>query len=100
MDREFETICIEFNNKAQKLFFSLFQKFNDSAGHFDRRKDENVFKLQQNKYLYTLKEQLEAIVKELLYKNRSLKNISRLNKTLTDEISAYLNAFRQKSGSV
>lgn len=100
MDKELEKISVDFNNKAQKLLFQLFDKFRSSARRIDRQKDENVFQQMQGKYLYTMKQQLELIAKELIYKNTSLKNTEHLNKVLTDEINLYLNEFRQKSRSL
>ena len=100
MEKEFEQVTIDFTNKAQKLFLSMFEKFRDSTKQLNRLQDENVFQQQQGKYVYTLKEQLEALARELLYKNKSLKNINHCNKILTDEINNYLNEFRKKSRSI
>lgn len=97
---EFAQEIVDFENKAKKIFFSLYEKFAESAKQLDREKDDNVFQLQQGKYLNTLKTQLENLAQELLNKNSSLKNINLLNKKLRDEINAYLNEFRQKSRSL
>ena len=97
---EFALEIVDFDNKAKKIFFSLYEKFTESAKQLDREKDDNVFQLQQSKYLNTLKTQLENLAQELLNKNSSLKNINLLNKKLRDEINAYLNEFRQKSRSL
>ena len=94
---EFPQEIVEFDNKAKKIFFSLYENFAQSAKQLDRRKDDNVFQQQQNKYLNTLKTHLENLAQELLNKKSSLKNINLLNKTLRDEINIYLNEFRQKS---
>ena len=97
---EFAQEIVDFNNKAKKIFFSLYEKFAESAKQLDRKKDDNVFQQQQNKYLNTLKTQLENLAQDLLNKNSSLKNINLLNKKLRDEINIYLNEFRQKSRSL
>ena len=94
---EFAQEIVDFDNKAKKIFFSLYEKFAESAKQLDRKKDDNVFQQQQSKYLNTLKTHLENLAQELLNKKSSLKNINLLNKTLRDEINIYLNEFRQKS---
>ena len=94
---EFAQEIVDFDNKAKKIFFSLYEKFAESAKQLDRKKDDNVFQQQQGKYLNTLKTQLENLAQDLLNKYSSLKNINLLNKKLRDEINIYLNEFRQKS---
>ena len=97
---EFPQEIVDFDNKAKKIFFSLYENFAESAKQLDRRKDDNGFQQQQSKYLNTLKTQLENLAQESLNKNNSLKNINLLNKKLRDEINAYLNEFMQKSRSL
>ena len=97
---EFAQEIVDFDNKAKKIFFSLYEKFAESAKQLDRKKDDNVFQQQQSKYLNTLKTQLENLAQDLLNKYSSLRNINLLNKKLRDEINAHLNEFRQKSRSL
>jgi len=100
MNKGFDQVEFDFNTKAIKIFFSLFDRFKDSTSRLDRKKDENVFQQQLGKYQYSLKEQLEMIAKELFEKNKTIINISQFNKILSDRISYYLNEFRLKSSSV
>ena len=97
---EFAREIVDFDNKAKKIFFSLYENFAGSAKQLDRQKDDNVFQQQQSKYLNTLKTQLENLAQDILNKNSSLKNINLLNKKLSDEINTYLNEFTQKSRSL
>jgi len=97
---EFAQEIVEFDNKAKKIFFSLYEQFAGSAKQLDRKKDDNVFQQQQGKYLKTLKTELENLAGDLLSKNSSLKNINLLNKKLRDEITIYMDEFRQKSRSL
>ena len=97
---EFPQEIVDFDNKAKKIFFSLYENFVESAKQLDRKKDDNVFQQQQSKYLNTLKTQLENLAQDLLTRNSSLKNINLLNKKLRDEINIYLNEFEQKSRSL
>ena len=97
---EFPQEIVDFDNKAKKIFFSLYENFAGSAKQLDRKKDDNVFQQQQGKYLKTLKTQLENLAQDLLSKNSSSKNITLLNKKLRDEINIYMDEFRQKSRSL
>lgn len=97
MDNEFEQLSVEFNTRAQRLFFLIYERFRFSAKRLDRTKDENVFQQELAKYLYTLKLQLENIASELMYKNKALKDINKFNRILIDKIDSYLNEFTQKS---
>jgi len=93
-------ILLDFNKRAKKIFFSLYEKFRESAKLIDRARDDNVFQQQQSKYLQTLKQQLESLALEILSKNSSVRDNSQLNKKLTDEINEYVKEFRQKSRSL
>ena len=99
MDNEFELLAIDFNTKARRSFFLSYQRFEASAKKLDRRKEENVFQHLLAKYVCDLKEQLKNIATELLYKNKSIKNIDQLNSIFQGKINDYLNEFRQKSKS-
>jgi len=93
-------ILVEFNDKAQNIFISLYENFKVSARKLDRTRDNNVFQQQEGKYLATLKYQLESLAREFLGKHKTSTNISQLNKKLTDTVNGYLNEFKQKSRSL
>lgn len=97
MDSGFEQLSVDFTAKAQKLFISTYEQFRLSTKKLDRQRDENVFQLQVEKYLTTLRLQLEGIAHELLTRNEVIKNIDHCNKTLRDKINIYLREFRQKA---
>src|ERR1043165_9921223 len=93
-------ILVDFNGKANKIFFSLSDQFRQTARRLDRTKDNNVFEQQEAKYIATLKHQLESLALELINKNKTTANINQLNKKLTDTVSEFLNEFKQKSRSL
>jgi hypothetical protein len=97
---ESSQILVDFNNRAKKIFVSLYERFTASAKRLDRKKDDNVFQQQQGMYLQTLKQQLQSMALEILNKNRAAGNNRELNKKLTDEINEYIKEFRQKSRSL
>ena len=100
MEGEFAQLRVDFNNNARKIFFALYTEFSNSIKKLDRKRDDNVFQQQQGKYLHALKNQLEGLAGETLDKNRTGKNTEQFNRMLLDEISMYLNEFRQKSRSL
>jgi len=100
MDREFEQITVDFTVQAQKLFISTYERFRLSVKKLDRQWDNNVFQLQVEKFLATLKIQLESIAHDLLVKNKTIKNIDHCNKLLRDKITIYLKEFIQKTRSL
>jgi len=97
--RDISQILIDFNEKAKKIFFSLYDQFGQTARRLDRTKDNNVFQQQEGKYLATLKHQLELLALEMMKRNKTT-NMSQLNKKLTDTVSQFLNEFKQKSKSL
>ena len=97
MDSGFEQLSVDFTVQAQKLFMSTYENFRMSAKKLDRQGDENVFQLQVEKYMTTLKQQLESVANELLKRYKGVKNIDHCNKLLKDNISIYLREFRQKA---
>ena len=99
MNSGLDQVLFDFNAKAIKIFFSLFDRFKDSTIRLDRKKDENVFQQQLGKFQFTLKEQLEVTAKELIEKNKTITNITHFNKILSQRIGYYLNEFRLKSAS-
>ena len=97
MDSGFEQLSVDFSLHAQKLFISYYEKFRLSTKKLDRQRDENVFQLQVEKYMMTLKLQLENIAQELLKKSERIKNIDNCNNLLRSKINIYLKEFRQKT---
>lgn len=97
MDSGFEQLLVDFSVQAQKLFVSTYEKFRLSTKKLDRQRDENVFQLQVEKFMATLKLQLESVAHELLIKNKSLKNTDHCNRLLRDSITIYLKEFMQKA---
>jgi hypothetical protein len=93
-------VIVEFNTKASNIFFSHYENFKKTVKGLDRKKDDNVFQLQQAKYLATFKNELERLAHGLLGQYHTLRSANLLNKKLTDEINQYLSEFRQKSRSL
>jgi len=97
---ELAPVINEFNTKASPIFLSHYKEFLTTVEKLEREKDDNVFQLQQAKYVQTLKNQLEYLAQSILNKHQSMRGVNLLNKKITEEITQYLNEFRQKSRSL
>jgi hypothetical protein len=97
MDRGLEQLSVDFTTHAQQLFMSTYEMFRMTTKRLDRQRDENVFQMQVEKFMATLKQQLENIANDLLKKNKAIKDIDHCNKLLRDQITVYLKEFRQKA---
>lgn len=100
MEKEIEQVKNEFESNAIKIFFSIYERFEIAVKQLNRRRDENVFQQIQGKYVFTLKNQLENLAKEILNKHHHLTLIHHLSRILTDSVNFYLKEFIQKSGSL
>lgn len=100
MDRGLDQLSVDFTVQAQKLFTTAYERFRLTTKRLDRQRDENVFQLQVEKFLATLKFQLENTAHELLMKNKALINTNHCNKLLRDMITIYLKEFIQKTRSL
>lgn len=100
MEKDVRSIVVEFNNVAAKIYSTTFNEFADSVRNINRRRDENVFKLQSAKYADTLKHLLEKEVKKILAANDSRGFLKQLNYELPMRIHYYLQEFKHRSNSM
>ncbi len=96
MDNRFTNILVAFNHAASRQVGNYYEKFIHETGGIDRKKDENVYRKTEGKYLYALKHQLEDEAMNLVEKNRHIPDYDRLRKILTDAIQGYLSEFKRK----
>jgi len=96
MQKDSEQLNVEFNNRARKIFFALYSEFKNGAASIDRLKDENVFQQLQSQYVYTLKQQLESIARELIGMSKMHEDKAQFAKTIPFAISEYTTEFTQK----
>ena len=99
MNNDNEHIHVEFHNKARTIFFSLLRDFESSVENLNRRKQEYQFQELKNKYINTLKHQLESCATVLFEKHCNLKKSNELNQNLQSFIKDYLHLFVQKTRS-
>ncbi len=59
MKEDIETIIVDFNNQAVKIYSALSDEFLESVQNINRNSEENVFKMQKAKFTDALKYQLD-----------------------------------------
>jgi hypothetical protein len=98
-EEDVERAVVEFDNNAAKIYSEVFAKFNSSIGKIRRDNEENVFKMQLSKYTYTLRNELDKEVRNLL--NSSHPKIHKnLETVLSSKIEYYLQEFRRKCNAL
>lgn len=100
MEKDVRTIIVEFDNDAAKIYSNTFNEFADSIRNINRRRDENVFKLQSAKYADTLRNRLEKEVKRILDANNPREFLEQLNYELPKRIHYYLQEFKHRSNAM
>lgn len=92
-----EHIRLEFHRKAGSQFQMLLEKYRQAISHLDRRRDENVFRQLEAKYLFSLKNVLDSLAKEQAAKFTSPKERNSIHHFLKEQIERYISRFRQES---
>lgn len=100
MEKDTGKLQVEFNNAAAKIYFHLTEKFSASVKPINRYSNENVFKLQEAKYLSMLKQMLEDIARITLEKSESDEIREKLKAFLTSRINYFMQEFRLRSDSM
>jgi hypothetical protein len=96
MHNDTDHITIEFHNQAKGVFFNLINEFQSSVKNINRKTEEYLFQQSKEKFVHTLKQQLEIIASKILKENNDHENINEINKTLQRFINNYLHQFVQK----
>lgn len=96
MSTNLEHIHVDFHNRANDLFFSLFRQFQAAIEKINRKKEEYFFQQTREQYINTLQQQLELIAKNILQNNQQHKEINQLDQNLQHFIKEYLHRFVQK----
>ena len=99
MKEDIEIIIVEFNNYAVKIYSTLSDEFFESVRHIDRNGEENVFKLQEAKFMNTLKYQLDEQAKIIL-ETADSKIHTPLEAELSVKINYYLQEFQLKCNAL
>jgi hypothetical protein len=98
MKEDVENAVVEFTNYAAKIYSWGFNQFRNSIRNINRRKEENVFKMQLAKYASELKKQLAQHVKLVADSHPEMHK--QIESVLSEKIDYYLQAFWQKCSAL
>jgi hypothetical protein len=96
MSKSNEQMQVEFHNRANTLFFSVYHAFENAVASLSRRKEEFKFQQLKKQYAETLQRDLQMVAKDILRIYKSERDVSETNQTLQGLISNYLHRFVQK----
>lgn len=99
MEQELQAYIIRFGDTASHIYTDVFEQYRHSLSHTDRSSNENIYKLQEAKAVFLLKNRLEQLAAELLEKNQAHPLYAQLHAMLTAKIDYYLNEFRHRAAS-
>ena len=99
ISRSIKETIVEFNNHAAGFYAYLFDQLSASVQKLDRKKEENVFKLQVSKYIEELKRQLDQQAQGLLDTQDSTIR-KQLESVLPRIVNYYLQEFMLKCNSL
>jgi hypothetical protein len=95
MGQDIESMTVEFDSSAAKIYSLLFEQFLNSVKKINRKTNENVFRMQIAKFSYDLKGQLEQEARRIAA-NYSGQLQQQLEIGLTKKINYYLQEFQLK----
>ena len=97
MQRDNEQLHVEFHNRANAIFFRLLDNFEAAVKEINRSKAEHLFVALKDKYINTLKQQLECCAEDLMSVHPQNRKQRELNQNLQHFINEYLHLFVQKT---
>lgn len=100
MQSDNEHIYIEFHDKAREIYYNLYNSFEFSMLSLDRKTEEFKFGELKNRYIHSLKQQLENAAIVLLQKHQHYKQLNDLDQNFQEFIKHYLHLFLQKIKTV
>ncbi|HEX7845560.1 MAG TPA: hypothetical protein VF476_07120 [Chitinophagaceae bacterium] len=99
MDTHLQTIIIRFDDTASQIYSDVFHQFQEFMNNTDRSVNENIYKMQEAKAIFSLKNRLEQLTAELLEKNKDYPLYTQLHASFSARVDYYLQEFRRKTTS-
>jgi|SRR5678815_1843069 hypothetical protein len=99
INKNIRKTVVEFDNHAANFYAYLFNQLRTSVQKIDRKKEENVFKLQVSKYSRELKRQLDQQAKVLI-DTPDLDVRKQLESVLPARVHYYLQEFMLKCNNL
>ena len=87
---------IEFHEQATARFISIYNSFEKDVSNVSRRNEEFRFQDLKKQYALTMEQELQAIAREILERNKNEKQVSSIDIMFHKFIRDYLHRFIQK----
>lgn len=97
MQKDDEYLMLNFNDKAQQLFYHIYEEFVQSVKDIDRQQHEHLFHQCQGKYAIALKQRLEQQALNFIADNRTMPTLDRFQKKVPVLIQQYILEFLQQA---
>ncbi|PWT95149.1 MAG: hypothetical protein C5B52_18365 [Bacteroidetes bacterium] len=91
-----EKMQVEFHNRSNDKLFAVYQAFQYATSNVSRRTEEVSFQQLKKNYAAALEQELQAIAKEILHRNRNERQIREVGILFNQFIRDYLHRFIQK----
>jgi hypothetical protein len=96
MNNDPEHINVEFHSHANQLFFSHLKDFQAAVATCNRKSEEYLYQQIREKYLIALRQRMEVIARDLIYKHRSNQQLKQIDQNLNLFINDYVHRFITK----
>ena len=96
MSNSKEQMQVEFHNKANTTFFSVYHSFETSVSKVSRRNEEYKFQQLKKQYVEVMEHELQIVAKNILAKFRNEKQVKEMDQMFHRFIKDYMHRFIQK----
>jgi hypothetical protein len=90
---------VEFHDKANELFFSLYRAFESASLNLNRRTEEYKFQQLKKQFAETMDKELQTVANDILVSHKHELQSREMNQMFHQFIKDYLNRFVQKVNS-
>jgi hypothetical protein len=91
-----EQMQVEFHQRANAMFMSVYNGFETAVSNVSRRNQEFRFQQMKKQYAVTMEQELVAIAKDVLMRYKGEKQVHEIDLTFHQFIKDYLHRFIQK----
>jgi hypothetical protein len=96
MSNDKEQVQVEFHNKANAMFFSIYHTFEHAVSGLSRRNEEYRFQQLKKQYAVSLEQELQTIAKHILMDHKYGRDVNEIDPVFHQFIKDYLHRFIQK----
>jgi len=96
MSNAINEMQIEFHDKANTRFVSIYTGFDRAVSNVSRRNEEFRFQQLKKQYATVLEQELQMIAKDILVKHGNEKQVNEMDQIFHQFIKGYLHRFVQK----